>query len=204
MRKPEQELAEIKSMMERSTRFLSLSGLAGVLAGIFAMLAAAFAYYWIYFPGVPYGLHSAAIEDLNALYNLLILAFLTLIMSVGTTLILSQRKSKRKAQTLWTPASRRFVEALFLPVLVGGIFCLAIMIKGHVLYIAPVTLIFYGLGLINAAHFTLGDIKYLGFCQLGLGIIAAFFPEFGLLIWTLGFGVMHIVYGTLMHLKYDR
>lgn len=204
MRTPEQELAEIKSMMERSTRFLSLSGLAGVLAGVFALVAAALAYYWVYFPNVPYGYHPSPSAEYGALTSLLTLAFGTLVLSIATAWILSQKKSKRSSTRFWTAASKRFAQALFLPVLVGGILCLALLLNGHFLYLAPVTLIFYALGLISASHFTISDIKYLGYGQLILGIISAFVPEFGLIVWTLGFGVLHIVYGTLMHLKYDR
>ena len=204
MRKPEQELAEIKSMMERSTRFLSLSGLAGILAGVYALLAAGLTYFWIYYPGAPFGNQNSLIQEEQILNKLVSTALLVLCIAVGTAWFLSRRKSEQKAQQFWTPAGRRFVLALFIPVVTGAIFCLALTLQGQFAFVAPATLIFYGLGLLNASHFTLSDIRYLGFGQLILGLFTGFFPDYGLLLWTLGFGFLHIIYGTLMYLKYDR
>ncbi|MDR7130601.1 uncharacterized membrane protein HdeD (DUF308 family) [Algoriphagus sp. 4150] len=204
MRKPEQELAEIKSMMERSTRFLSLSGLSGILAGTYALIAAGMAYAWIYYPNSPFGYRFSYITEEAILFKLLATALVVLVLSIGTAWILSQQKSKRSAGKFWTSASKRFVMALAIPLIMGGLFCLALFTRGYVIIIAPATLIFYGLALVNASHFTLSDIKYLGFCQLGLGVLSAFFPGYGLVFWALGFGVLHIIYGLIMYYKYDR
>lgn len=204
MRKPEQELADIKSMMEQSTRFLSLSGLAGVLAGTYALAASALAYLWIYYPEAPYGNQIFEILVEQTLNKLIVTALVVLCLAVGTAWFLSRKKSERNAHKFWTPAGKRFVQALFLPVLTGAVFCLALILHGYTVLVAPATLIFYGLGLLNASHFTMSDIKYLGFCQVALGLIAAIFPGYGLLLWALGFGSLHIIYGALMYLKYDR
>ncbi|MBN7812831.1 hypothetical protein J0A68_17885 [Algoriphagus sp. H41] len=204
MKKPEQELAEIKSMMERSTRFLSLSGLSGVLAGIYALIGAGMAYYWIYFPNPPFGFRTSYIQEDQTLLRLLVTACAVLALSLYTGWALSQRKSQRTSSKLWTSASKRFISALLIPLVVGGIFSLALISRGYLIIVAPATLIFYGLALINAAHFSLGDIKYLGYCELALGIISAFFPGYGLITWTLGFGVLHVIYGSMMYYKYDR
>ena len=204
MRRPEQELAEIKAMMERSTRFLSLSGLSGILAGTYALIAAGLAYAWVYFPEMPYGSNISAIRQENILEKLLLTGAIVLLLSICTAWFMSQSKSKKKAHKFWTPASKRFIQALFIPVVVGGIFCLALLSRGHFGIVAPATLIFYGLGLLNASTYTLNDIKYLGYCQLVLGVISAFFPGYGLIIWAIGFGVLHIIYGSMMYYKYDR
>jgi hypothetical protein len=204
MKKPEQELAEIKSMMERSTRFLSLSGLSGVLAGVYALIGAVVAYHWIYFPNPPFGFRTTYIDDVSVFLKLIGLALMILALSLGSAYVLSQKKSQRQATKFWTPASKRFFQALFIPVLIGGIFCLALVLRGFLIVVAPATLIFYGLALVNASQYTLSDIKYLGYCELALGIISAFFPGFGLITWALGFGVLHVIYGSMMYYKYDR
>ncbi|MBA4300826.1 hypothetical protein SAMN03080617_03097 [Algoriphagus alkaliphilus] len=204
MRKPEQELAEIKSMMERSTRFLSLSGLAGVLAGIYAFVGAGIAYYWIYFPASTYGKETVQINRAELQVNLLAVALVVLVLAIGTAYLLSQQKSQRNSQQFWSPASKRFLLALFIPVISGGLFSFALIHQSAYELIAPATLIFYGLGLINASHFTLGEIKNLGIGQLFLGILAAFFPDFGLIYWAIGFGILHVIYGSMMYYKHDR
>lgn len=204
MRKPEQELAEIKSMMERSTRFLSLSGLSGILAGIYAFAGAGIAWYWIYFPDTEFGTESEPISIDELQVNLLAVALLVLLLAIGSAYLLSQNKSQRKAQKFWSSASKRFLLALFIPVVAGGLFSFALIQENTYQLLAPATLIFYGLGLINASHFTLGEIRNLGVGQLVLGIFAAFFPDFGLICWALGFGVLHVIYGSMMYYRYDR
>lgn len=204
MKKPEQELAEIKAMMERSTRFLSLSGLAGVMAGIYAFIGAGIAWYWIYFPSTSYGTEFEANSPADLQTHLLAVAILVLLLAIGSAYLLSQSKSQRKAEKFWTPASKRFLMALFIPVIAGGLFSFALIHENTYQLIAPATLVFYGLGLIGASHFTLGEIRNLGIGQLILGILAAFFPDYGLLCWALGFGVLHVIYGSMMYYRYDR
>jgi hypothetical protein len=204
MKKPEEELAAIKSMMERSTRFLSLSGLSGILAGIYALAASGIAWYWIYFPNSSWsdGTESLSFRDL--LNRMLMLTLGTLIAAVGSAYFLSKKNGAGNAQPFWSPASKRFLQSLFLPVALGGFFCFALLHERAFILMPAAMLLFYGIGLIQSAQFTLGEIKNLGFTQLVLGLIAAFFPDFGLLCWALGFGLFHVIYGTLMYIRHER
>jgi len=204
MRKPEEELAEIKSMMERSTRFLSLSGLSGVLAGLYALAAAGITWNWIYFPSSSWGAGAANLSFREVLNRLLLLGLATLIAAVSTAYLLSKKKGSNSSQIFWTPASKRFLQALFLPVTLGGFFCFALLHERAFVLIPAATLVFYGIGLVQSAQFTLGEIKNLGYTQLALGLAAAFFPDFGLLCWALGFGAFHVIYGALMYFRHER
>jgi len=204
MKKPEEELAEIKSMMERSTRFLSLSGLSGFLAGVYALAAAGLAWYWIYYPNSAWTKSAHGLSFRELLNQLLLLSLATLIASVSTAYFLSKKKEIATNQPFWTPASKRFLLSLFLPVALGGFFCFALLHEHAFSLIPAAMLLFYGIGLVQSAQFTLGEIKNLGFSQLVLGLIAAFFPEFGLLCWALGFGFFHLIYGTLMYYRHER
>lgn len=69
--------------------------------------------------------------------------------------------------------------------------------------VAPCMLIFYGLGLIAAGSRTFRDVKVLGACEIILGLAAAITVGYDLIFWGIGFGVLHIVYGILIHYKYD-
>ena len=204
MRKPEEELAEIKSMMERSTRFLSLSGLSGILAGIYSLAAAGLAWYWIYFPSSSWGAGTESLSFRNLLNRLLFLGLATLIAAVSSAYFLSKKKGTAAPQPFWSPASKRFLVALFLPVALGGFFCFALLHESAFELIPAAMLLFYGIGLVQSAQFTLGEIKNLGFTQLVLGLVAAFFPDFGLLCWAMGFGVFHLIYGALMYYRHER
>jgi hypothetical protein len=204
MKNPEEELAEIKSIMERSTRFLSLSGLSGVLAGVYALAAAGLTWYWIYFPSSSWGAGTATLSFREVLNRLLLLGLATLIAAVSTAYFLSKKKGSNSSQIFWTPASKRFLQALFLPVALGGFFCFALLHEQAFVLIPAATLIFYGIGLVQSAQFTLGEIKNLGYTQLALGLIASFYPDFGLLCWALGFGAFHVIYGALMYFRHER
>jgi hypothetical protein len=204
MKNPEEELAEIKSMMERSTRFLSLSGLSGVLAGLYAFAAAGITWYWIYLVSSSWGAGAANLSFREVLNRLLLLGLATLIAAVSTAYLLSKKKGSNSSQIFWTPASKRFLQALFLPVALGGFFCFALLHERAFVLIPAATLVFYGIGLVQSAQFTLGEIKNLGYTQLALGLIAAFFPDFGLLCWALGFGAFHVIYGALMYFRHER
>jgi hypothetical protein len=204
MRKPEEELAEIKSMMERSTRFLSLSGLSGILAGIYSLAAAGLAWYWIYFPSSSWGAGAESLSFRDLLNRLLFLGLATLIAAVSSAYFLSKKRETAANQPFWSPASKRFLVALFLPVALGGFFCFALLHESAFELIPATMLLFYGIGLVQSAQFTLGEIKNLGFTQLALGLIAAFFPDYGLLCWALGFGLFHVIYGTLMYFRHER
>ncbi|MCE2777778.1 MAG: hypothetical protein LW824_20155 [Algoriphagus sp.] len=204
MKNPEEELAEIKSMMERSTRFLSLSGLSGVLAGIYALTAAGLTWYWIYFPNSSWGAGAAPLSFRELLNRLLFLGLVTLVAAVSTAYFLSKKKGTTATQPFWSPASKRFLLALFLPVALGGFFCFALLHESTFELIPAAMLLFYGIGLVQSAQFTLGEIKNLGYTQLALGLIAAFFPDYGLLCWAMGFGVFHLIYGALMYCRHER
>jgi hypothetical protein len=202
MKNPQQELSEIKTMMERSTRFLSLSGLSGIMAGIYALLGASLIYYWVARPNLTTSNLTDAIS--GRISSIVLIGISALLLSILTAYFLSQKNSRRTSSKLWTPAGKRFLTALFLPVTLGALFCFALLHLGQFELIASSTLLFYGIGLIQASLFTLNDIRYLGFGQVVLGILAAFFPAFGLAFWAIGFGILHILYGSIMYFKYER
>jgi hypothetical protein len=193
-------LNEIRTMMERSSRFISLSGLSGVFAGIFAIAGIIIAYYYL-------GLDSLTLnENLSQkeLSFLIVDASVVLIASIVVASLLTIRKARKREQQIWNSTSKRLLLNMMIPLLAGGLFCIALLNYGLIGLIAPATLIFYGLALLNAGKYTLDDIRYLGICQLTLGIIATFNIGNGILYWVTGFGILHIVYGIVMYNKYER
>jgi len=195
------DLAEIRSMMERSSKFLSLSGLAGVMAGIYA-LAGAYIAYGVYNFN-PDEMVYRSFES-SSLPIVIFLAIATLILAIGTAILLSYRKANRRDEKAWNATSRRMIATMAVPLTAGGIFILILLSKDLIGLIAPSTLLFYGLGLYSASKFTYDDLKYLGLIQMALGLMGTWFIEYGLLLWAVGFGVAHIGYGIYMHLKYER
>ena len=202
------DLASIRSLMERSSKFISLSGFSGVLAGIYALIGAAVAYFMLYdSDNRMYSVHvsaeTALFEDV-ILIKLVTIAAIVLVFSVGTGLVLTFQKARRKSQPIWGKASKDLLFSMLVPLLSGGLLIIILLYRGYYGIVAPSTLIFYGLALISASNFTYTDVKFLGLCDVVLGLIAACLPGYGLVFWALGFGVLHIVYGSVMYFKYDR
>lgn len=202
-------LSEIRSLMERSSRFISLSGLSGIVAGTLALIGAAFVYVYLgttpfessryYYIEVPLSTK----WGMDYLTFFFVDALVVLVLAIGAAAFFTTRKAKRKKQKIWDKLTYRLLYNLLLPLGVGGVFCLGLLKYGMFGLVAPATLIFYGLALINASKYTFTDIHYLGLCELALGMIALFNVGYGLEFWSIGFGVLHIVYGTLMYFKYD-
>ncbi|HEV7379708.1 MAG TPA: hypothetical protein VGN64_07940 [Dyadobacter sp.] len=201
------DLTEIRSMMERSTKFLSLSGMSGVMAGIYALAGAYLvrqSFYSNYSGAKVWDYTAVSRDDIAGNTDLILITISMLILAVGTAIFLAYRKSGKNGEKLWNAAAKRLVTNMAIPLVTGGIFILILFAKGMLVLIAPATLLFYGLALINASRFTYDDLRYLGFIQIILGLVATYFVGHALLLWAVGFGIMHIVYGIIMHLKYEK
>ncbi|CAM4118446.1 hypothetical protein GILI108418_05880 [Gillisia limnaea] len=199
------EITEIRSMMERSTKFLSLSGLSGIMVGIYALVGAYIAYRLFYVENGSLLYNIIDRQEMTAeVENLIILALVILVLAVGTVIVLSLKKSQKDGEKLWNPAARRAVVNMAIPLVTGGIFILILLSNGLYGFLAPATLLFYGLALVNASKFTFEELRSLGIVQILLGLLASYFIGYGLLFWALGFGLMHIVYGIVMHVKYEK
>ncbi|TLV01054.1 hypothetical protein [Dyadobacter luticola] len=201
-------LNEIRNLMERSSKFLSLSGLSGVFAGIFALIGAAAAYIrfkagWLSEILVPFvNLNGYSRSELISF--LLVDGLIVLVLSLAAGIIFTVRKGRKKGLTLWNGSSKRLLVGMLIPLSAGGIFCLAMLHYGFVWLVFPATLIFYGLALVNASRLTYPEIFYLGISEVVLGCISLFLTGYSLVFWALGFGVLHIIYGLTMHNRYDR
>lgn len=188
-------------MMEQSSRFLSLSGLSGILIGIYALAGSFIAHRIIYFSEFEF---ATSFFSGNQVLSVLAIAMLVLVFSIITTLILTWRRAGKTGKNFWNAGSRLMLINLAIPFVSGGLFVLLFTYRGLYEIISPASLVFYGLALVNAAKFSRQEIFFLGILQIVFGLTAALFPNYGLVMWALGFGVLHIVYGTLMYFRYER
>ncbi len=198
------DLSEIRSIMEKSSRFISLSGLSGVMAGIYALIGAFVASHLIYnsYDFLNNGFLEREV-GVNLTY-LVIDAVAVIILTIATGIYFTTKKAKKNNVKTWDESAKNVIINLLIPLVVGGLFVLVLYSRGFISLIAPATLIFYGLGLINASKYTFRDIRYLGFLEVALGLVASTTIGNGLLFWAIGFGVLHIIYGALMYFKYER
>lgn len=199
------DLVEIRSMMERSSRFLSLSGWAGVLAGIYALAGVYLAYVVLDFnPEETFRYSSPSANFTSEFFQIILLSVVILVLAIGTAIFLSYRKGKGKGEKIWNATSKTLLAHMAVPLVSGGILILILISKGLIVFAAPLSLIFYGIALYNASKFTFEVLKYLGLIQIILGLISACYTAYALLFWALGFGLFHIIYGAYMHWRYER
>ncbi len=191
------DISEIKNLMSKSSKFISLSGLSGILAGIYALIGSGYAYWLVNENGY-------LILEGETLQFVLIDLILVGILSIGTAIILTTRKAKENNEKIWDPLTRRLLLNFIIPLAAGGIYILIILSQQRYQQTGALMLLFYGLALFNASKYTLGDVKYLGLTQIALGLLSAIFPGYGFWFWVIGFGIMHILYGLVMYFKYDR
>ncbi|MDR7208891.1 hypothetical protein [Flavobacterium piscis] len=200
--KHQEDLAHIRSMMERSSRFISLSGLSGVFAGLSALIGGLYVYQLFKSNGLEYFNGEHKLYSANLVFELFATGLVILAFAFTFGLLFTIRKSRKYNLPVWTSATKNMLLNLAIPLAVGGIFCLALLYHQIYVLIAPATLLFYGLALINAEKYTFSDIKYLGYCQLILGCFSLFYLGYGLVFWIIGFGILHILYGLVMFKKY--
>ena len=198
---------DIKAMMERSSRFISLSGWSGIAAGVCALAGAYFAnrviengsnYNYAYNTGRSNTIGSLLTDQL------FYIAAVTFVAALILAFIFTYTRSRKQGIPIWGTASRRLILNVSIPMIVGGLFILKLLEVGAFGLIAPGCLLFYGLALINASKYTLGEIRYLGYGQIILGLINCWAIGYGLYFWAIGFGILHIIYGALMLWKYER
>jgi len=195
------DLESIREMMNRSTRFISLSGWSGVSTGVIALVGA-FVGYRVVFADADYLVYAAVGLSGGLLLDLLLIALGTLVLSVISAVFFTRRKSKRQDLPAWDAQTKRLLINLLIPLVAGGLFALMLLLKGFVGMLPSVTLLFYGLALVNASKYSLSEIRSLGLIEIALGLLAFQFIGYGLLLWAFGFGLVQVVYGVLIQKKY--
>ncbi len=201
-------ISEMRDMMQRSSRFLSLSGLAGILVGCVALVGVAIAYNILEMPisSINYLLpleKSLSTNDHSLLY-IIINCVSVLILSLITGSLLAIRNAKRKGLSIGDKTTQRLVINMFIPLLIGGLFIIALLFHHQYSLILPSMLIFYGMALLNASKYSIEDIRYLGIIEMFLGLLAMFFLDQALIIWGIGFGILHMIYGVILYNKYEK
>lgn len=205
------DLREIRSLMERSSRFIGLSGLSGIAAGLCALAGATVTY--IYLDVRPFEHAHQSYFDLALSASkwgvhytkfFILVGSLTILAAISFGVLFTTRNARQKGQNIWDATARRLLLNLMIPLSAGGLYCLAMLLHGSIAYLAPATLVFYGLALINGSKYTLHDVYYLGLTEIALGIVAMFLLRYGLEFWVIGFGFLHIIYGTMMYFKYEK
>jgi hypothetical protein len=200
-----QDIGEIRSLMEKSSKFISLSGWAGIFAGVFALMGSYIAFTYLDFNPQSLSLDPGGNPfQQTQVFSVVQLALLVFLLAISFALFFTHRRAKRKDELLWTPTAKRLVMNMAVPLFTGGILILLFISKGFIGFVAPFSLLFYGLALFTISKFTFDEVKILGLIEILLGLISVYKVSLGLLFWAIGFGVVHIVYGIYVYFKYER
>lgn len=199
----EKDLAAIRNLMERSSRFISFSGLAGILAGVYALAGCAFAFFRVPPTGEQGSFRLEDFQAPGATPELVTIAALVLVASLLTGFIVTGRRARRLGVNVFDEAGKRTLFNLSIPLVAGGLFILVLLANNQFTLVAASCLIFYGLALIQASPNLFDELRYLGYLEIVLGLIAASVPGYGLYLWATGFGVLHIIYGAVLFRKYE-
>src|SRR5665647_99294 len=201
-----EDIKVIKKIMEESSRFLSLSGISGIVAGLLAIAGAVVANLIITGSSVAEEWYSIPFAGEAAATRTILLLLtdmaVVLVLSLAAAVIFSSRKAKKTGRSAWTPVTRRMLTSLLLPLITGGLFILMTLSRIPANVTVASTLIFYGLAVISAGKFTFGEIHWLGVLEVMTGLICLLLPRWSVFIWAFGFGIIHIGYGLFMHLRY--
>ncbi|GHB56491.1 hypothetical protein [Persicitalea jodogahamensis] len=199
-----QTLHEIRSIMDRSTRFQSLSGLSGIFVGLCAMAGAGAVQWYLTVHQLEYPeLYQESLAP-ETIWFVVLAATAVFCLAAATVLYFTTLKARKSRQSVWTLQSKRLLLNFCLPMAVGGAFCSVLLFHNIGYLVAPGMLVFYGLALINASKFAFADLRSLGVFELALGLVSGFKIEYGLLAWTLGFGLLHVFYGSVIYYKYEK
>ncbi len=193
------ELRHIKNMMERSSRFISLSGFSGISAGICALIGA-----WLAVQSIAVYVHEKTITADQLVAKLVLIAGSIFIAALICAFIFTYIRTRKQGIPMWSATTYRMLANLSIPLIAGGFFVLRLIVLKEYQLVAPACLIFYGLALTSVAKYTLGEIRYLGYFELLLGIVNLWIPGYSIIFWSIGFGVLHIIYGYIMWWKYER
>ncbi len=201
-----QDIKDIRRIMERSSRFISLSGLSGIAAGICALIGAWLGYKML---DTYYGSYNSqgffSGDEFSRLkIKMAALAAGVFVVAFVSSFYLTWRKAKKHGLPVWDHTSKRLAWNMIVPLAAGGAFILGMLRYDAWIFVAPASLLFYGLALVNASKYTLSDIRYLGYCEIVLGLVNMLYPGYGLWFWAFGFGILHIVYGAIMWVKYEK
>ena len=203
-------LSDIRNMMERSQKVVFLDGTAGILAGIWAIIGAIAVSLVIYGTVTPLWMTSVQpVADASA-HTFIILSVICVAVFCAAFLSvwnMSRRRAiKQGMEFVLDAGSRNLLKTFFSVMVVGGLACLTPIANGLWSLIPGFMLLFYGLALvvISPIAFKIPITSLLGYIMIAIGIAALCLPTYGLCLWTIGFGLVHLLWGIWFSLRYNR
>jgi hypothetical protein len=178
-------LRYIRRTLERAGEFTAVPGIGGMLMGSTALVAA-----WIAGP------HTNSIRWLAAWLMEGVVALCIGI--VGAAL-----KSRRAKLPLLAGPGVKFVAG-FAPAMIAGAILTAVLFRGGAGgYLPGLWLLLYGTAVVSGGAASVRVVPAMGACFMAAGAVALLVPSVsGDVLLAAGFGGLHIVFGTIIAVKY--
>jgi hypothetical protein len=171
----------IRETMERSTSFTAVPGYGGIFMGLTAIAAG--------FIG-----HRQPLGK-----DWLIVWLVEAILAFAIGLFAMWQKSKISETPLNSAPARKFVFSFLPPLICAVILTFGLWRFGFFEAMIPSWLLLYGASVITSGSFSARVVPVMGWCFIVLGTIAFVLPtSFGNLLMVLGFGILHIIFGTII------
>jgi len=210
--KATEELKVIRQLMERPIRFSTMSGLAAIQAGLWALLGVA-GDWWVFRHCSSF--NSALILGMGVWAAVFVLAF-------AGAVLLTRRREIAQGMPFWSPVKRRILSTI-LPPFIAAI-GLTLAICAYSLYagaagcktkavldwtlaqgllIPAIWMLFYGVTLWQLGQFSPAEVKVLGGAFIAAGLAAAgLWQGYPCLAMGATFGAFHIIYGVVVWIRH--
>ena len=180
-----ESIAFIRHTMARSASFTAVPGWGGMVMGLVGLGAAVF----------------ASAQSASGSWLAVWLGAVALAVPIGFGAMLL--KARRHGLPLWSPAGRRFAQALLPALAAGAVLTMLVARTGRVELLPPLWLLLYGAGIMSGAANSVPVLTWIGGAVIAAGIGAAITVPRGGDLWLgVGFGVFHIVFGFIIARKH--
>lgn len=175
----------IRETMERAAAFTAVPGVGGITVGLTALAAAAFA------------AHAGSLGVWLAIW--LVEGVLAGLIGLGATAL----KSRRVHTPMLSGPGRKFLLGLAPPLCAGALLTIALVQSGSGAALPGAWMLLYGVGMLTGGAASVRVVPLMGLCFMAMGAAALFAPpSWGNLLLATGFGGVHIVFGTIITVKY--
>jgi hypothetical protein len=181
-----ENLRFIREAMSRASEFTAVPGWGGILMGLSALVTAPIA-------GPP-----------DDTFRWALIWFADAAVAATIALVAIAIKSKRSGTPLSKAAPAiRFALAFLPPLVAGMILTPVFVVMGLVARLPGCWLLLYGTAVATGGAFSVKVVPLMGICFMALGAVAFAAPAaWGHWLMALGFGGLHIVFGTIIARSY--
>ncbi|HTS63092.1 MAG TPA: hypothetical protein VMH28_13780 [Candidatus Acidoferrales bacterium] len=177
-------LRYIRETMERAGSFTAVPGKGGVLMGLAALAASR--------------LSGARQGDLRWLLVWTGTAVLALAIGIAGAAL----KSRKFRMPLFSGPGRKFVAGFVPAVLAGALLTAVFFRASQVVFLPGIWLLLYGAAVVSGGSASVRVVPLMGACFMAAGALALLAPGWSAVLLPAGFGGLHVIFGSVIAVKY--